>query len=940
MDGNDQDQLMEDLFGDGSDHVNVAITPSPPAKRLPQRLDHLAATNCCQKIAWSRFGCIAAVSEAGKGVDLYTYIRDLKDGVWDVSKPIPLWPPIAENHSISHITWSHMGNDLTVVDSCGRILIYSTGFALGQMMLVRPANNDPDDELSSLVGLHWLPVFPHTQKSGIFWNARRLGDDWKFFMSHHMSPGPYNPIEGKSALVCLTRSGMLRLLFQQRDGKWHETNVEIEGPAIAVESSFTHASFAPNADKSLLLAAHQVTGALKLYNINFHWNLPDNKDPQAQPLYIMRPVIAVTSLLEIASCFPAGLSSGAQGEDGASSVDHSLSYQLSYLELIPYAPEHGSKEPSERTVMAVFTVTPSSSEMIDSMQQYGQLSSTICRWELKTGLQDKVAHCFDLLSVKKKACSAIHSRNRARLRRLTDISLHPAVLNVVPIRNHTMFAFTMSDGSIQFRYRDTMEIVTADDEHDEVQTMPQSGFAFANIDTYLHTTFSPNACVVAMLNLDGVVKTEKIQYMPTSLNDIKEDDPRYGSVTAALALQHSSASMQYKSTDDLLSILPKNLSEALTHGLLTKACKFLTVNFDFVSDDNQKQIPGLYRHHLLFKCVSIQSTLGSSDKKGPRKLSARLAWITINLRLISLCISMNLRSNENLRAEMAMSLVGLVKWSLDICVYLLQELFALHNKIRHATREGDLNKEKDLAWIREQMLKEHSPAILILLCSIPRILLRMIFRPLRHGMIHSTNGLKTSLQYEQKSAFNKLLQIYQATPISILPIETYLTDVDTLVKTAYRNAGIPDAKREDYEREMFLTATIPSILSPCITEMMTTKLTTLASHVDQGKVYLHDISWLGLTDDSKTKRWHQNHVVDVVRKLPLSKDSRLRICPRCGSVMEDISPGMQGAGLGPGMSQMNWVWQSQKTCICYNSWASIGPRGVKRKVEGGSGSGR
>lgn len=70
-------------------------------------------------------------------------------------------------------------------------------------------------------------------------------------MSHHMSPGPYNPVEGKSALVCLTRSGVLRLLFQQRDGKWQETNVEIEGPAIAVESSFTHASFAPNVGKVL-----------------------------------------------------------------------------------------------------------------------------------------------------------------------------------------------------------------------------------------------------------------------------------------------------------------------------------------------------------------------------------------------------------------------------------------------------------------------------------------------------------------------------------------------------------------------------------------------------------------------------------------------------------------------------------------------------------------
>lgn len=54
MEENDQDQLMEDLFGDASDHVNVSITPSPPpAKGLPQRLDQLAASNCCQCVLLS-----------------------------------------------------------------------------------------------------------------------------------------------------------------------------------------------------------------------------------------------------------------------------------------------------------------------------------------------------------------------------------------------------------------------------------------------------------------------------------------------------------------------------------------------------------------------------------------------------------------------------------------------------------------------------------------------------------------------------------------------------------------------------------------------------------------------------------------------------------------------------------------------------------------------
>jgi mediator of RNA polymerase II transcription subunit 16 len=45
-------------------------------------------------------------------------------------------------------------------------------------------------------------------------------------------------------------------------------------------------------------------------------------------------------------------------------------------------------------------------------------------------------------------------------------------------RHHTLLAFAMSDGSIQFRHRDSMELVSADDNNDEVHTMPQAGFAF------------------------------------------------------------------------------------------------------------------------------------------------------------------------------------------------------------------------------------------------------------------------------------------------------------------------------------------------------------------------------------------------------------------------------------------------------------------------------
>jgi mediator of RNA polymerase II transcription subunit 16 len=78
-------------------------------------------------------------------------------------------------------------------------------------------------------------------------------------MSQHDSLGPHNPVEGKSALVCLSKSGMLRLLYQQRDGRWLETSTEVGDSGSAVESSFTHASFAPDVGKIIVIQPRLVS---------------------------------------------------------------------------------------------------------------------------------------------------------------------------------------------------------------------------------------------------------------------------------------------------------------------------------------------------------------------------------------------------------------------------------------------------------------------------------------------------------------------------------------------------------------------------------------------------------------------------------------------------------------------------------------------------------
>lgn len=69
---------------------------------------------------------------------------------------------------IVHVSWSHMGNVLAAVDSHGRLSIYVTVFVQGSPSLQRQNfASDLDDDMHTLVDLHWLPVHPQDSKVGV-----------------------------------------------------------------------------------------------------------------------------------------------------------------------------------------------------------------------------------------------------------------------------------------------------------------------------------------------------------------------------------------------------------------------------------------------------------------------------------------------------------------------------------------------------------------------------------------------------------------------------------------------------------------------------------------------------------------------------------------------------------------------------------------------------
>jgi mediator of RNA polymerase II transcription subunit 16 len=74
------------------------------------------------------------------------------------------------------------------------------------------------------------------------WSATRTGSDWSYSMSStFIATGPHHP-EGKNALLAVSKSGTLRLLYQ-KDSAWAEVSTDIDEPAPFADATLTHAAF-------------------------------------------------------------------------------------------------------------------------------------------------------------------------------------------------------------------------------------------------------------------------------------------------------------------------------------------------------------------------------------------------------------------------------------------------------------------------------------------------------------------------------------------------------------------------------------------------------------------------------------------------------------------------------------------------------------------------
>jgi hypothetical protein len=145
-----------------------------------------------------------------------------------------------------------------------------------------------------------------------------------------------------------------------------------------------------------------------------NWNMPPKTESEQQnQAAIPNPSLDVKALLEENSFCPANLPNHGQDDGSNGHIDATYSFQLTKLLFVPLAPDQGTREPTQRTIVAVFTVVPPHSPLLmDTSHQWQQATSILCRWEVQRDLSDKLSPCFDQLTVKKKSAGGVPPRVR------------------------------------------------------------------------------------------------------------------------------------------------------------------------------------------------------------------------------------------------------------------------------------------------------------------------------------------------------------------------------------------------------------------------------------------------------------------------------------------------------------------------------------------------
>ncbi|KAK0703773.1 RNA polymerase II mediator complex subunit Sin4 [Lasiosphaeria miniovina] len=966
-----------DLFGDPVMDNSLALPMPPvparpsPSKQLQQRLDELRARGCCQGIAWSRQGTIAAIAKDGHTLDL-RFLRCRPDsGDWELTDPNPWYtPPLAQQGGpITHLAWAATGiPELAVIDAVGRVTLMSFSIALNRPYSLRRFDVDPVDDLNAVVGCYWLPLTSHHTKQFLVVHGSAVWNQSAYKYETLFSPpfGPLHPNPNKSAFLVVTASGVLKLFFSQNSARIEEASLELES-VTSSDDLITHASICTDIKNQLLISLATASKQLRVIRASIQWGLPQPSDRQAPPGSIhLNPAIkeshvAVTSWLQYGP--------------SESSLDMSMA-QLSHIQTLPPLVE--SINPPLLTPPVVLTVR----SYLPRDTSYNQESQSIIdRWEVLSDQPQTLHPAFAQLGSKNAAASP---PSTSRLRKLDPVVIPKIIVSIHLMQLGRVICFVFSDGTVQYRDRATMNEIYNEHNIACINSPVQVGFQFTNDTPCLQAVFSPTNCSFAQVCEDGSIKWNRLHYPMDDPVTALQDSRQYNAVLGALTLAISSSAAHQTNCDDILAIVrPFTRKPDFTSAWIREMVNMLKFSVDYSEDAHHDQ---LVRNYNLQLCLSILNHLGFHGEFQPRSFSGKFAMLALNVRNIVILITIASNTPANLKEklipldepEVVDALAGCAKWAVDLLSWITDCIFGL---LGDPVFMGILADPKRFSELAPYLQSQDDVSLHLLLCSSTRGFLSAACRRLVH--LDSLCIRAAHFYQKQKDgdstnptarpseplyhAYQKMARSTNSNLVKVQKFDALIGGLSQEIKAAYQrtlsgltskpkqrdqgnsqqgqnnnaNEQLVKKAQTHCELDMLLAANPPPGFRDVLFKFFNSSLPAFRSQTDPARLYFGNYDILEVDDNRKilASKKAAGRYIDVFKRVELfsgpkaAKNSSLshggaaddtgpqwRRCVRCASVMEDVW------GTRPGFT---FVLGQQRKCSCGGNWGLL-PRSSVR----------
>ncbi|KAJ6786797.1 hypothetical protein PWT90_03847 [Aphanocladium album] len=926
---------VDDLFGD---EVPLSLPSKTQGRHLPQRLDELRTRGCCQTVAWSRAGTIASISADGLSLELRMLRAHPSNGSWGLSEPTTtdLIKGTVANPLV-HLEWSPTTTpELAIFDSAGRVMIMNFPVTLNSPYASRKWDNDSVDDMNAIVGCHWLPVAPAPSKPfnvlyGPAVKPAKPSPLYHYESSFVHAMGPHHPHPAKSALFCVTMSGLLKMHWSQNNGSMEETTMELES-ICSSDELVTHAALATD-KKHLIIVITTATKKLKVIKLEIQWAGPG-------------AVQEKTQLSQTARLNPSLVEDHLACIDWLHMVDEPSLPEFTAMQVLPSIVDNSGKA----GVPLVIGVRARSSGVGGfEMQQ-----TLIDRWEC-VEQKSSIQTAFEQIGSRRNSVSATQELPAStRLKRLEPVTINKTVIGMQVSQHGKVLIFIISDGSVEYRDRFTFEELYTNPEESRIMNLKEAGWTFSEEGPCYQAAFSPTQCSMIQTGEDGKLKWSKLQHASGDIGE-SNAEPIYAASVAGLTIAAASCIYTQGNFDDLLAIThPLAEKKRFTQDWIQDLIRILKIQVDYSQETHHES---LMRNTSLHTCMSIMNSLGYRGDNVQRSFQSKFANIFLNVRII--VILTTLASNTPLQArdkvmpldepEVVEALAGELKWATDLLAWIMDCLFELVSDEKFM--EMLSNK---FATVADYLHERNDVALHLLLSSAMRSFLSALCRRIAHLDGISAQAVdyyrRQAAEAEQSGVgrlpSGQLQQAYQrmqqVTASSLVPVGEFEKMLNTLghdVKQAYavylpamlkQGANPPQGKQIDLvvkstqtqmEVMMLLSRAVPPAFVPLVRRFFAEHLPAMRARTDPARLFFADFAALGVQDDKGSlaaRAGRGGAYYDVFKRVELHPGTPgtkpWRRCARCPMVMEDVSPNRPG---------VTYILAQQRKCSCGGSWGLL-----------------